>query len=92
LAGICNPVVDALVGDVIAAKNYDALVTATRALDRVLLWGWYVVPQWYLQKVRIAYWNRFGYVHVPVRIGVAFEAWWVDPALAKATDAARATQ
>ena len=81
LAGICDPAVDALVARVISAKDYDGLVTAARALDRVLLWNWYVVPQWYLQQVRIAYWNRFGYVPVPVRIGVAFEAWWLDPAL-----------
>ena len=67
-----------------------ALVTAARALDRVLLWGWYMVPQWHLQKVNIAYWNRFGHPSQPVRTGVAFGSWWVDPALAAATDAARA--
>jgi microcin C transport system substrate-binding protein len=92
LAGICDPVVDALVGKLIAAKDYATLVTTAHALDRVLLWGWYVVPQWYLQQVRIAYWNRFGHVAEPVRIGVAFEAWWVDPKLAAATDAARSAR
>jgi microcin C transport system substrate-binding protein len=92
LAGVCDPVVDALVAKLIAAPDYATLVTTAHALDRVLLWGWYVVPQWYLQQVRIAYWNRFGYLHVPVRIGVAFEAWWVDPKLAAATDAARAAR
>ncbi len=90
LAGVCDPVVDALVQDVIAAKGHDALVTATRALDRVLLWGWYMVPQWHLQKVNIAYWNRFGRPSQPVRTGVEFGSWWVDPKLAAATDAARA--
>ena len=82
--------VDALVAKVVAAKDYDDLVANARALDRVLLWGNYVVPQWYLQKVRVAYWNRFGFPDKPVRTGVDFASWWVDPALAKATDAARA--
>jgi microcin C transport system substrate-binding protein len=90
LAGVCDPVVDALVAKVVAAKDYDDLVANARALDRVLLWGNYVVPQWYLQKVRVAYWNRFGFPDKPVRTGVDFASWWVDPALAKATDAARA--
>ena len=90
LAGICDPVIDALVADVVSAPNRAALVTAARALDRVLLWGWYMVPQWHLQKVNIAYWNRFGHPSQPVRTGVAFGSWWVDPALAAATDAARA--
>ncbi len=85
-----RPVVDALVADVIAAPNHAALVTASRALDRVLLWGWYMVPQWHLQKINIAYWNRFGHPSQPVRTGVAFGSWWVDPTLAAATDAARA--
>ncbi len=59
--GICDPVVDALVGKVIdAPATATVWSAATRALDRVLLWGWYVVPQWHLQSVRVAYWDRFG--------------------------------
>jgi microcin C transport system substrate-binding protein len=92
LVGVCDPVVDALVTKLVSAPDYATLVTTAHALDRVLLWGWYVVPNWYLQQVRIAYWNRFGHVDVPVRIGVAFEAWWVDPKLAAATDAARSAR
>ena len=42
------------------AKDRDELVAATRALDRVLLWNFYVVPQWYLPVDRIAYWDKFG--------------------------------
>jgi len=87
--GICNPVVDSLVNLVVNAPDHAHLVTATRALDRVLLWNWYVVPQWHLQSVRIAYWNRFGRPDKPVRTGVLFDSWWVDPALAAVTDAAR---
>jgi len=82
-------VVDALIAKVVAAHTREDLVTAARALDRVLLWGWYVVPQWHLQSVRVAWWNRFGFRDVPVRSGVAFNAWWVDETLAAKTDAAR---
>jgi microcin C transport system substrate-binding protein len=89
LMGICDPVVDALVGEVARAPDRPALVAATRALDRVLLAGWYVVPHWHLQSVRIAYWDRFGRPSQPVRTGLAFDSWWIDPVRAEATDAAR---
>ena len=59
--GIKNPAVDALIERVIFAKNRDELVAATRALDRVLLWNFYVVPQWTYGKVRNARWDRFGH-------------------------------
>jgi microcin C transport system substrate-binding protein len=89
LAGVRDPVVDALVGHVVAATTRPELIDATRALDRVLLWGWYVVPQWHIQQVWAAWWDRFGFLDVPIRRGLAFDAWWVDPALAAKTDAAR---
>jgi microcin C transport system substrate-binding protein len=73
----------------ITAPDRASLVTAAHALDRVLLWGWYMVPNWYLQSVRVAYWDRFGRVEKPVRTGLVFDAWWVDAALAAKTDAAR---
>jgi len=89
VAGICNPAVDALVGKVVNAKDYPALLAASHALDRVLLWNWYMVPMWHIQKVEIAYWNRFGRPSQPVRTGVDFATWWIDPALSAATEAAR---
>ncbi len=88
-AGVCNPAVDALVADIVSAKSHDDLVTAAHALDRVLLWNWYMVPQWHLQQVWVAYWNRFGHPSQPVRTGLDFATWWVDGKLAAATDAAR---
>jgi microcin C transport system substrate-binding protein len=89
--GVCNPVVEALVNDVVSAPDHDHLLTATHALDRVLLWNWYVVPQWHLQSVRAAYWDKFGRPSQPVRTGVAFDSWWIDPAKAAALEAARAS-
>ena len=61
LIGIKNPAVDTLIERVIYAKDRDELVAATKALDRVLLWNFYVVPQWTYGKQRTARWDRFGH-------------------------------
>ena len=90
LAGVCDPVVDALVTKLVNAPNREILTTTAHALDRVLLWRWYVVPQWDVQSVRVAFWNKFGRPSVPVRTGVAFDSWWVDPKLDAVVRAARA--
>ena len=87
--GVCDPVVDTLINKVISATDREQLKIAARALDRVMLWGWYMVPNWYSRNFNVAYWNRFGQPHKPLREGFAFDTWWVDAALAKATDAAR---
>jgi microcin C transport system substrate-binding protein len=91
LMGVCNPVIDDLVQQVVSAQDHAHLLVAVHALDRVLLAGWYVVPQWYLQSVRAAFWDRFGYPDKPVRTGLEFDSWWVDPAKAIAIDAARSS-
>jgi ABC-type oligopeptide transport system, periplasmic component len=80
LVGIKNPAVDALIDRVIYAKNRDELVAATKALDRVLLWNFYVVPQWTYGKVRTARWDRFAHPQVMPKYGLsAFPAvWWWD--------------
>ncbi len=79
LVGIKDPVVDALVDKVIFAKDRDELVAATHALDRVLLWNFYVVPQWHRSEVWLAYWNKFGMPETqPAYAGVDIDSWWVD--------------
>jgi len=80
LAGIKNPAVDALVDRVIFAKDRDQLVAATKALDRVLLWNHYVVPQWTYGKVRSARWDRFGRPDPLPKYGAAAfpTVWWWD--------------
>ncbi len=87
--GVCNPVIDALVERVINASSRDKLLTATHALDRVLLWNWYIVPHWHLQSFRVAYWDRFARPPTPIRSGLDFEAWWIDPKRTAATESAR---
>lgn len=79
LMGIKDPVVDALIDQIIAAKGREDLIAATRALDRVLLWGHYVIPQWYLDRHRIAHWDKFGRPAVSPRYGVGIvDTWWYD--------------
>jgi len=78
--GIKNPAVDALIDRVIFAKDRDELVAATKALDRVLLWNFYVVPQWTYGKQRTARWDRFGHPDTLPKYGrAAFPTvWWWD--------------
>jgi microcin C transport system substrate-binding protein len=80
--GLADPVVDELVSGVIAAPDRSSLVSRVRALDRVLLSGRYVVPNWYIGSDRIAYWDKFGQPSVVPKDGVQIDAWWVDPAKA----------
>ncbi|MGZ5917152.1 MAG: extracellular solute-binding protein, partial [Methyloceanibacter sp.] len=84
LIGIKDPAIDKLVDHVIFAKDREELVAATRALDRVLLWNDFVVPQWYAPKVRIAYWNRYGQPQTLPGLTPGFlQVWWFDKAKAE---------
>ncbi len=87
VVGIKNPAIDALVDRVIFAKTRDELVAATRALDRVLLWNHYVVPQWTYPKQRTARWDRFSRPeNMPYYGADAFpDIWWWDAAKAAKT-------
>ena len=77
-AGIKNPVVDSLIEKVIEAADRKKLVAAVKALDRVLLWEYYVVPHWYIPATRLVFWDKFGMPDVSVMKGVQMMAWWVD--------------
>ncbi len=79
LAGIADPVVDALIEKIIAAETRGALTTACRALDRVIRAGRYWVPHWNKASHWIAYWDVFGRPAVKPRYarGV-IETWWHD--------------
>jgi microcin C transport system substrate-binding protein len=80
LVGIKNPAIDALIDRIIFATDREDLVAATHALDRVLLWHHYVVPQWTYGKVRSARWDRFGRPDPLPKYGMSgFPAvWWWD--------------
>jgi microcin C transport system substrate-binding protein len=78
-AGIADPAVDALIDKVIFASDRPSLITATRALDRVLLANHFVIPQWYSQNDRYAYWDRFGRPQKLPEFSFGFpEIWWFD--------------
>ncbi|HEX9071205.1 MAG TPA: extracellular solute-binding protein [Pseudolabrys sp.] len=84
LIGIKNPAVDTLIERVIFTKDREDLVAATKALDRVLLWNFYVVPQWTYEKQRTARWDRFGHPQTMPKYGAAAfpTVWWWDAAKA----------
>lgn len=76
--GIKDPVVDALIDKIIYAADREELVAATRALDRVLLWNYYTVPQYFQPTMRYAYWNKFGIPEKqPEYSGIDPQSWWI---------------
>jgi microcin C transport system substrate-binding protein len=85
--GIKNPAIDTLIDKVILAKDRTDLLAATRALDRVLLWNHYVVPQWHLPFQRLAMWDFYGRPsRLPVRDSSFLRVWYWDEAKAKRVD------
>jgi len=77
-AGIKNPVVDELIKLIIEAPDRPALVTATKALDRVLLHNHYVIPQYFGASYRLAYWNKFERPEIVPYKSLTLETWWID--------------
>ncbi|WP_043745649.1 extracellular solute-binding protein [Paramagnetospirillum magneticum] len=77
VAGIKNKAVDALIEQVISAPDRETLVARTRALDRVLLWNHYVIPQWHLGLDRLVWWDKFGMPDTVPASGVQVMTWWV---------------
>ncbi len=80
--GIKDPAIDEMIELLIAAPTRESLVARTRALDRVLLWGFYLIPQQRSKFFWVAYWDKFGRPEKTPEFGVGFESWWIDPAKA----------
>jgi microcin C transport system substrate-binding protein len=81
-AGIKDPVVDALIEALISSPDRESLVARTQALDRVLLWSFYVIPNWYSGVDRFVYWNKFSRPAETPRRGTSLAFWWFDAAKA----------
>lgn len=82
--GIKNPAIDKLIERLVLAQDREELVAITRALDRVLLWNFYLIPQWHLPFERLALWDKFGRPStLPERGSAFFQTWWYDEAAAK---------
>ena len=89
-AGIKDAAVDALIEKIIEAPDRQKLIAATRALDRVLLWNWYVVPHWHVPANRLVFWDKFGYPTDRLTKGVQLTTWWADGAKEASLAAKRA--
>ena len=75
--GIKNPVIDALVDNIISADTRAELVTATRALDHVLQWNFYVIPNWYYDKWRLAWWSKLDHpTNLSGLTPAVLDTWW----------------
>jgi microcin C transport system substrate-binding protein len=91
LMGVRDPVVDDLVEKLIGAPDRQTLIAYTRALDRVLLWGFYIIPQWYDGNQRLASWDKFSRPAMPPKYGSAInDTWWFDQAKADALEKRKA--
>ncbi|MCW4151928.1 extracellular solute-binding protein [Halomonas sp. 18H] len=87
LIGLQDPVIDDLVDRLIAADSRDDLDTAAQALDRVLRWGFYVIPQWHLPATRLAFWDKLAWQEPFPEYRLDLDAWWIDPQRAQEIEA-----
>ncbi|MEE1920641.1 extracellular solute-binding protein [Pseudomonas sp. 148P] len=90
--GLKDPAVDSLVESLINADSRQSLVAHTRALDRVLLWGFYVVPNWHIKTWRVAYWNHIGHPATPPKYDIGINTWWIKPEVTPAAPVTEAEE
>ncbi|MFT5781657.1 MAG: microcin C transport system substrate-binding protein [Pseudomonas sp.] len=85
--GLKDVAIDSLVESLINAGSRQSLITHSKALDRALLWGYYVIPNWYINTWRTAYWDKLAHPKVTPRYDLGLMTWWVkplaDPAIAQ---------
>lgn len=77
--GLKDPAIDSLVDQLIGADSREELVAHTRALDRVLLWGHYVVPNWHIKSWRVAYWSHLAHPKTTPELDIGLMTWWHQP-------------
>ena len=86
IIGIKNPVIDSLIEKVISAKDREDLIITTKALDRVLLWNHYVIPQWHISSYRTLYWDIFDKPKIRPKYSLGTNTWWIDSLKASTID------
>ncbi len=80
-AGVQDKAIDYLIDGIVDNQdNEDALLHWGRALDRVLTWNHYIIPEWYISKFRVAYWNKLSRPAVRPKYSLGIDTWWVDKA------------
>ena len=77
--GVKNPVIDEIIDKLISSKSREELVTYTRVLDRILLFNYYLIPQFHIGHYRVAYWNKISKPKVSPKYDLGFDFWWFDP-------------
>ena len=84
--GIKSPVIDQIIEGLVRAPDRPSLITYAHALDRVLQYGYYVIPQYHLPDYWIAYWDKFRRPEVAPKYGLGVSSWWVDPKAEQAVE------
>jgi microcin C transport system substrate-binding protein len=87
LLGIKNTIIDELIEELIRAPDRPSLVAHTRALDRVLQYGYYVIPNYHLSAFRVAYWDKFRRPAISPKYAVGLDTWWIDPGAEQSVEA-----
>ncbi len=77
--GLKDPAIDSLVENLINADSRASLVAHAKALDRVLQWGYYVIPNWHIKTWRVAYWDHIGHPKVAPKYDIGINTWWIKP-------------
>lgn len=77
--GVKNPVIDDVIDKLISSKSRKELVTYTKVLDRILLFNYYLIPQFHIGHYRVAYWNKISRPTVSPKYDLGFDFWWFDP-------------
>ena len=77
LAGIKNPVIDALIDNIVNAQNKKDYLASIKAFDRVMRHEYYLIPQWYAPFQRVAYRNKFAYPNIDLKVGLQLMTWWL---------------
>lgn len=76
--GVKNKTIDEIIEKLISAKNRKELVNYTRVLDRILLFNYYVIPQFHIGHYRVAYWNKLSRPAISPKYNLGFDFWWYD--------------
>ena len=77
--GVKDPAVDKLTDEIAANQGkQDALLALGHALDRVLTWNMYMIPMWYNNHQRYAYWDKFSMPSIQPMNGLELDTWWYD--------------
>lgn len=77
-AGVRDEAVDKLIDLIIKSETRQELVLYTQAMDRILLFGWYIIPSGFSDKYRIAYWDKFEKPKITPHYNLSISSWWID--------------